>query len=240
MVLSPAAAGVIHALGADGLVVGKTRSIRLFPHATVVGTHIRPNPELVAACRPQLIVATSEKFFSRAMAERLGARFYLYDPRTLEEVLESIKELGRILDREREAEELVKRLKDKLGRVVPPRVKPRVVYEVMQRPYMVAGKRSIVADIVERAGGIYVVDAPKKLVRTSCERVRMLRPQIYIYQVGPMNRNPSPPSERPCFRGLKMEVVRVDELKFSRAGVESFDRVLELNRLFVRWAGGKR
>ena len=235
VVLSPAAADVLHALGADKLVVGKTRSVKLFPKAVFVGSHIRPNVEIVASLRPTLIVASSERFFSRELAKKLGARFYVYDPHTLEGILRHIESLGRMLGREKEAGLLVERLKNKLKRVRPLRVRPRVVYEVMQSPYLLAGHRNIVADIVERAGGIYIVRQDRKFVRLSCERARLLKPDIYIYQVGPMNRNPVDPLKRPCFKGMGFEVLRVDELSFARANTGSFDNVLYLNRIFLDW-----
>ncbi len=235
VVLSPAAADVLHALGADKLVVGKTRNVKLFPKAVFVGSHIRPNVEIVASLRPTLIVASSERFFSKELAERFGAKFYLYDPYTLEGILRHIESLGKLLKREKEARLLVERLKRKLKHIRPLRVRPRVVYEVMQNPYLLAGSRNIVADIVEKAGGVYLIRQNRKFVRLSCERARLLRPDIYIYQVGPMNRNPVYPLKRPCFKGMDFEVLKVDELSFARANTKSFDNVIYLNRIFLNW-----
>ena len=240
VVLSPAAADILHQLGADDLVVGKTRNIALFPKAVKVGTHVRPNVELVASLHPDLIIASSERFFSRKLADRVGAAFYLYNPYTLEGILKHIRELSRLLGREKKGLLLIKRLRSKLALVKRISKKPRVVYEVMQRPYLLAGTRNIVADIVERAGGIYLVRTRKKFVRFSCERVRILSPDIYIYQVGPMNPSPTPPEKRSCCLGISFKALKGNELEFARANTKSFDNVLFLNRFFEEWAGEER
>ncbi len=240
MVLSPAAADILEGLGAGGLVVGKTRNIRLFPGAVCVGSHIRPNLEIVASLRPDLIIASSERFFSRELAKKVGADFYVYDPRTLEGILGHIKRLGALLGRRKRAEALVSRLKALMEGVKPLRRRPRVLYEVMEMPYTLAGRGNIVVDIIERAGGVYPISSPRKFVRLSCERVRLLHPDVYIYQVGPMNKKPSPPDKRPCLSGLRMRVVRVSELSFARANTESFRNLLFLNRIFSEWAHEKR
>lgn len=237
VVLSPAAADILHHLKAVELVVGKTKNIELFPKAVKVGTHVRPNVELVASLHPDLIIAASERFFSRRLADKVGASFYLYNPTTLEGILLHIQKLAKILGKEEEGWRLVKHLKAKLDQVKFPQKRPRVVYEVSQRPYLLAGKKNIVVDVVERAGGFYLLRASRKFVRLSCERVRFLRPDFYIYQVGPMNPSPVSPDKRRCLKELNFKVLKVNELGFARANTKSFDNVLLLNKLFMEWAG---
>ena len=59
-------------------------------------------------------------------------------------------------------------------------------------------------------------------------------PEVYIIQKGPMNRNPSLPSERPHFHVLDAvkegRVLVVDEQAFSRPGPRSIEAVEELAR----------
>ena len=64
VVLAPAAADIIEKLDAAELVVGKTRSVEEFPQATQVGSHIRPNLEIVTSLQPDLLIISSNKFFS--------------------------------------------------------------------------------------------------------------------------------------------------------------------------------
>ena len=100
-------------------------------------------------------------------------------------------------------------------------------------PLLVAGSRHIVADIVNRAGGVLLPPDKRKLVRYNAEAILARQPDIYIYQVGPMNKNPQPPAERSCFSSLKAKFLQVDELQFSRPNTTSFDNVVKLNHYFA-------
>ena len=107
-----------------------------------------------------------------------------------------------------------------------------MIYEVSAWPLKVAGARSIVSDIIRAAGGRNLVPQDKKHVLLSPEMVLALQPDFYLYQVGPMNKNPVPPKKRPYFKGLKSLVIRVAEEEFARPGINSFSAAVKLNRIF--------
>ncbi len=232
VILAPAAVDIFEKLKADRLIVGVTKSVRTLPHVEKVGSHIKPNLELIASLSPDLIIISSNRFLAPIFARKLKADIFYYNPVTLDEVIIKIKELGKLIGKEREAQALVKELEDKLTHIRPLKKRPRVIYEVMERPLIFAGKGNIVADVVEKAGGVFVIDTPKKFVRLSCERILLLKPDIYIYQVGPMNKNPTPPYKRSYLKRLKIKFLKVNELDFSRANTKSFDNVLFLNKIF--------
>jgi len=232
VVLAPAAVDIFEKLDAADLIVGVTKNVKGLPHAKRVGSHIRPNLELIAALSPDLIVISSNRFFAPAFAKKLNADIFYYNPVTLEGIIAKIEELAGLIGREDKAYSLVRELKNKLSSVKPLKKSPRVVYEVMEHPLIFAGKKNIVADIIQKAGGTFLPDIPKKFVRFSYERILVLKPDIYIYQVGPMNKNPTPPLKRPYLKGLKAVFLRVNELDFSRPNTRSFDNVLFLNRVF--------
>jgi len=234
VILSPAAADIFQRLGASDVVVGVTRNVEVFPGARKVGSHIHPNMEIIASLHPDLVVISSNRFFSQEMARRVGARVFQYNPATCQEILDEILRLGSLLGKEGRARALVSELEAKLSMVKPLGHRPTVVYEVMAHPYMVAGKKNIVADIVEKAGGRYLIGIKRKLVPFSYEKVVALAPQVYIWQVGPMNRNPLPPKRRAYLKTLKAHFVRVKELAFARPNTHAFDNVLWLNRLFLK------
>ena len=234
VILSPAAADIFEKLGAESLVVGVTKSVEGFPKAKRVGSHIRPNLEIIASLKPDLIVLSSNRFFSKEMAKRVGGDIFYYNPATCQEILEKILQIGAMVGRNMRARQLATKLSFKLTKLKPLSHPPTVLYEVMSNPYMVAGKKSIVANMVELAGGRYLVNAPRKLVRFSYEKAVSLKPQVYLYQVGPMNKNPVPPQKRPYFKGLRSKFVKVDELSFARPNTKTFDNVLWLNSLFYK------
>ncbi len=232
VVLYAAASPIIKELGAGNRVVGITRTDHVFSDAVKVGSHLKPNIEMINALRPDLIVAGSKRAFPREMAERVRADVFYYDPRTLEEILRKVADLGRLLGNEEEAAALAGRLRRKLASVRPLPSRPTVVYEISAKSLRVAGARSIITSIIEAAGGENAVKVDKKHVLLSPERVLELNPDFYVYQVGPMNKNPEPPLKRPFFRSLRSKVVEVPEFEFARPGINAFDAVVDLNKIF--------
>ncbi|WP_457756386.1 ABC transporter substrate-binding protein [Thermodesulfatator indicus] len=232
VVLYPGASQIIKALGIEDEVVGVTRHDHFFPKATKVGSHLRPNLELIKALRLDVLIVGSKRAFPDELAGRFDAKVYRYDPRTLDEILKCIKDLGNILGREEKARQLIVKLSAKLTQVKPLPYQPKVIYEITSLPLKVAGQKSIVTDIIRAAGGINPVNVQKKHVLISPEKIIALSPDFYLYQEGPMNRNPVPPKERPYFKSLSAVVVKVPEIEFARPGLNSFDAVIKLNSLF--------
>ncbi len=232
VILAPAAADIIEKLGAAELVVGKTRNVEEFPQAQKIGSHIRPNLELITALDPDLLIISSNKFFSREMAAKIDARLFHYSPNRLEEILEQTIKLATLIDRDEQALLLVEQQRQKLRTMKRLHSSPRVMYEITEAPLTIAGTDNILADIIETAGGEIVSGGKRKLLRFNPEAVLALQPDIYIWQVGPMNQNPTPPAERGQYRLLKTDYLQVDQLQYSRANTKSFDNVLELNRYF--------
>jgi iron complex transport system substrate-binding protein len=232
VVLYPAVSPVLVELGASDKVVGTTRNDHVFKGVVKVGSHLRPNIELLNALSPDLIIAGSRRAFPEEMKERVRADIFYYDPATLDEILAKIERIGIMLKREDEAERLIAGLRKKLSGIKPLNSQPSVIYEVMAEPLKVAGKRSIVTSIVRTAGGRNLVSVNKKHVSVSAEKIIKLQPDFYIFQVGPMNKNPLPPEERPFYRSLRSRFIRVNELEFARPGINAFDAAVKLNRIF--------
>jgi len=233
VVLYAAASPVLKALGVSERIVGVTKTDHTFSGVTPVGSHLRPNIELLKALKPDLIVAGSKRAFPVEMAKRLNTEVFYFDPRTLNDILNRIESLGRMLGSQAKAEALISNLKAKLSDVKPLSRKPTVIYEISGRPLKVAGKESIITSIIEHAGGENLIKVRKKHVLISPEKVISLAPDFYIYQVGPMNKNPIKPDKRPYFGSLRSRVVRVDEYEIARPGINAFLAVVDLNRIFL-------
>ncbi|NOZ69448.1 MAG: ABC transporter substrate-binding protein [Deferribacteres bacterium] len=236
VVLYPAVSPILIEIGALDMIVGTTRSDHAVKNAVRVGSHLRPNIELLNALDPDLIIAGSQRAFPKEMKQRVKADIFYYNPVTLDEILVKIRKIGDMLERRDRAEKLILRLKKRLEDIRPLTTEPSVIYEVMAEPLRVAGEKSIVTSIVSAAGGRNLVKIDRKHAVISTEKVLQLRPDFYIYQVGPMNKNPVPPGERPFYKSLKAEFIKVDELEFARPGINAFDAAVRLNRIF-RGAG---
>jgi len=230
VILAPAAADIFYKLGAGDKVVGVTKNVTEFPEAVKVGTHIRPNAEIIRSLKPDLIISGSaDSYYADAVEAITGASVYKYDPLTLEEILVCVRDIGELTGRTEQAARLVGELKGKLMSVQPLPSVAKVIFEVSQLPYTAAGRGNIASSVIEAAGGKNIVDSDDKLVKLSLERVVASQPDVYIWQTGPMNRNPVPPAERPEFSKMRSKWIHADEKQFSRANTGSFDAVIELN-----------
>ena len=123
----------------------------------------------------------------------------------------------------------LQKIKHDLGNIA---VRPKVFFEVRYPNLLGAGRGSIVNDIIKRAGGINCIESHKKMVRIGMEALIKRDPGVYIIQRGPMNKNPSHPSERPHFHVLGAvrdgRMMMVDEQVFSRPGPRSVKAVEQL------------
>jgi iron complex transport system substrate-binding protein len=148
-------------------------------------------------------------------------------------ILQKITELGKILNRQSQASKINERLKAQLSMILPIEKKITVIYEVTENPLRAAGSESIESSIIEAAGGINLIKIEKKNATISIEQALQLNPDFYIYQVGPMNKNPQKPKERYQYKTLKSKFIKVDEFEFARPGINSFDAAVKLNKIFI-------
>lgn len=233
IVLNSAASPILKELGVADHISGTTHTDHVFQGVTRVGSHLRPNLELIKALRPDLMIVGSKKAFPEEMQERLKVEIFRYDPRNLEDILAVIARLGHLFGQEEKGLRLVASLRTKMALVRWPKKPVTMIYEISEKALKVAGRLNVVNDIIKTAGGINLIDIEKKHVLISPEKVLELEPDVYLFQEGPMNKNPEDPSARSYFKSLKSKVVKVDQLEFSRSGINAFDAVLKLNKLIL-------
>ena len=232
VLLNTAVGPILKEMGLDSSVVGITYNDETFSDKTKIGSHLSPNIELMKALRPDLIIAGSKRAFSDERGRRFRARIFRYDPRSLSDILNAIRELGNLLDKAERAENIIKKAQLKLSAIKKPEQSKTVVYEISQRPLKVAGQLNIIHSIITAAGGTNLVTSELKHVLISAESVLLANPDFYIFQNGPMNKNPSDPLQRNYFKTLKSRVVEVEQLAFTRPGLNAFEAVVKLNSLF--------
>jgi len=230
VVLAPAAADIVLQLRLEDQVVGKTRSVEEFPQALKVGSHIKPNVELIKGLEPDLLIISSNRFFSEQMAAAVGAKTFTYHPQTLEDILQQTAQLAQLTGRKAAGQTLVAQLRRKIDGLQPLATRPRVVYEISALPLSVAGQTSIITDIIRTAGGEPLDFGRGAIIKLNPEAMILRQPALYIYQIGPMNQNPTPPAQRGNYHLLKSQYLQVDQLQWSRANSQSFTRVLELHQ----------
>ena len=229
------------ALGAGDLLVARTAADGNLPELAAlpaIGTHMRPNAELVLAQRPDVVVQLEGRSEAQTQTENLrslGLNVLTFEVNSFERLFEVTQLLGQLVGREQAATALVNGWKGRLQALRSSsagKPGPRIFYEVRYPNLLAAGRGGISSEILALAGGENVVTDSKKLVRFSEEALIAANPDVYLIQQGPMNPAPTPLDERDHYKGLRVvregRVLVVDEDRFARPGPRALDAAEEL------------
>ncbi|MDY6821133.1 MAG: ABC transporter substrate-binding protein [Deferribacterota bacterium] len=233
VIIAPSAADIIYRLDASDMVVGKTKYIEKFKNAKLIGSHLKPNTELILDLNPTLIITMESNIFLDTIKSLAHSKFLVYDPRNTKEIVKKINQFGNLLDKKEEANNLLNKLEEQIKGVKKIKKKPTVLFEISSNPLLFAGRDSIIYDIITKAGGIYPIKDNKKIVKASIETIYKYHPDVYIYQIGPMNKNPIEPEKREYFKDFKdIYFLRVNQIDYLRANTKTFNNILSLNNYF--------
>jgi iron complex transport system substrate-binding protein len=198
-----------------------------------IGTHMRPDPERVLACRPDLVLQLAGRHEALQQSEslrRLGLVIAVFSLDGFEDLFRVTRHIGTLCGLDAAAKDLVAAWEHRLEALRSRRGNTPAVsvfYEVRYPNLLAAGTKGIVHEIIEAGGGRNVVETPRKLVRLGEEALIDMDPDVYILQKGPMNPDPVPLGLRPHFRGLAAvktgRVFEVEEAVFARPGPHSLD-----------------
>ena len=229
------------ALGAGDLLVARTAADGNLPELAAlpaIGTHMRPNAELVLAQRPDVVVQLEGRSEAQTQTENLrslGLNVLTFEVNSFERLFEVTQLLGQLVGREQAATALVNGWKGRLQALRSSsagKPSPRIFYEVRYPNLLAAGRGGISSEILALAGGENVVADSKKLVRFSEEALIAANPDVDLIQQGPMNPAPTPLDERDHYKGLRVvregRVLVVDEDRFARPGPRALDAAEEL------------
>lgn len=234
------------ALDAGDLLVARTVADTRLPqlaelaHLPVIGTHMRPNAELIVAQKPDLVLQLSGRKEAQLQTEalrKLGVNVLTFEINSFERMFDVLRKIGLLTGREQKALALIRGWRDRLAalRARSAGQKPvRVFYEVRYPNLLAVGKNSIVTEIITYAGGENVIQEEKKLARINEEALIQADPDVYLLQKGPMNPDPEPLERRPHYRDLRAaragRVLVVDEDRFARPGPRAVEAAEELER----------
>ena len=231
------------ALDARDLLVARTVADAHLPELAglpAIGTHMRPNAELIVAQKPDLVLQLAgrrEALLQTEALRKLGINVLTFEMDSFDKMFDVLEKLGRLTGREQKAAGLIRDWRARLAtlRARHAGEKPvRVFYEVRYPNLLAAGQGSIVKEIIAVAGGENVVADDKKLVRFNEEALILADPDAYLTQKGPMNPDPQPLSERAHYRDLRAvrtgRVLVVDEDRFARPGPRAVEAAEELER----------
>ena len=227
-------AEILAALGMEHTIAARTEADAALPGLAalpLVGTHMRPNPELTAALQPDLVLmlqGRGETLEQAGQLCRLGLRVAVFGMNDFEELFTVVRALGAFTGAEDKAALLEEQWRARLeavARRVEGRARPSIFFEARYPNLLAAGQISVVSEIIERAGGRNAVETKARFARLNEEELLRLDPDFYLVQRGPMNNASTAPAARAHYASLKAvregRVFEVEERLFSRPGPAS-------------------
>ena len=174
---------------------------------------ISAKPDLILI-RPMLLRAHKQLF---EKLKGFGIKIVSIQPRTVDEMYQYWRELGRLTCREKQAEEMIKQFKEHLKRIsseierIPYSKRKRVFFESIHKEFKTFSPTSISMFVLNSAGGVNIAKDARPVRNTNIaaygkERILAHAKEIdvYISQRGKMNRVTREEILRePGFRAIK-------------------------------------
>ncbi|MBS3920995.1 MAG: cobalamin-binding protein [Deltaproteobacteria bacterium] len=187
--LAPNITEILFSLGLDEEVVGVSIHCNYPEKAKSrvrVGSYISIDFERVISLKPDLIIATGAGN-PREMVERLerlGFPSFVIFPKRFEDVLQSIRHLGRVSAKEREALSIIEsmqRRKEKVAERTKTLYRPKVFLQIGESPIVTVGKGSFGDDLIRLAGGENVAGKDKEMYpRLGMEEILKRSPEVIL------------------------------------------------------------
>jgi iron complex transport system substrate-binding protein len=187
--LAPNITEILFSLGLDEEIVGVSIHCNYPEKAKTrvrVGSYISLDFERILSLKPDLVIATGAGN-TRDMVERLG-KFglptYVIFPKNFDGILESIIHLGKVVNREKGAMDIVQDMKRRRGKVIEltrglPH--PRVFLQIGEAPIVTVGKGSFADDLIRLAGGENIAGKEKKMYpRIGIEEILRRSPEAIL------------------------------------------------------------
>jgi iron complex transport system substrate-binding protein len=187
--LAPSITEALFALGLRDRIAGVTTFCNYPPEALQkekVGGYVTPSLEKIIALKPDLVIGPAEGELKPFVTElvRFGIPVYIVNPRSLADVLSSIRNIGEVTAVPAAAGEIVRAMKRKM-QIIQEKTKgldrPRVLHVLAHDPLISSGKDAFVSDLIRLAGGINIAEVARgKHPHLSMEEVVARDPQVIL------------------------------------------------------------
>ena len=182
--LAPSTTEILFALGLDEEIVGVS-SYCDYPQKVKskerVGQFSAVNLEKILSLRPTYIFCTGlEQVPIISELKRFKLKVYVADPSNVQELFGSIRDIGKITCRLKEAEALIEEMEQEISQItfkvksIPYSKRPKVFIEIWSGPLTTAGRGSFVDELLVLAGGVniaadtkrpYSIFSPEEVIR---------------------------------------------------------------------------
>lgn len=188
--LAPSITETLFALGLGENVVGDTDYCEYPPEAKLkphVGPILTPNLEKIITLKPDLVLGSPEanRRETADQLAKLGIPLYGVTAHSVDDMLRSIEDLGRVLGHEAASKKLAANLRQRIGAVekrVAPLRRPKVLFVVWYRPLTTAGPNTFISDVIQRAGGTSITEnLLGEWPRLSLEEALRRDPEVILF-----------------------------------------------------------
>lgn len=237
---------IIFAIDADDFLVGRT-SFCNYPAEVnkidVIGDMLHLNFEKIVDLKPDLIFMTVEgntkEIYDKLKG--LGIQIYVTNPRSLRDILKTIKNMGIILNRKEKADSLVNSIEESLIEESSKNFeRQKVIFVVSFSPLIVAGKNTFINEILEVVNLENI--APKSSISAypmiSREEVLNQNPDVIIlpssdYTIDNILRVYPEWASLNAIKNKK--IIYVDQDLFFRPGPRFIDAIKYLSNELSKW-----
>ena len=191
--LAPSVTDDVYALGAGEDVIAVSDYTTYPPDARKkpsIGLPLNPSMETIVSLHPDLVLGSGDSKYSDTLSrlERLGIPVFMVSPHGIEGIYKSIESLGRVLNREASAKDVVANLRRREA-AVRSRVAGKPVVNLLMPiwydPIMTIGKSAYITEMIAIAGGHSVTgDIAQEWPQVSLEAIIARAPEALLLERG--------------------------------------------------------
>ncbi len=188
--LSTANTEILFALGAGTSIIGVDACSKQDLKETIpgleevpeVGEYSKLDIEKIIALHPDLVLAVPYQKQAVERLEELGLPVVILEARSIEAVLDNIKLIGRVVDREEDTSILTSNIEQRLNSMaektdnLAEAEKPTVLY--LYEPLWVAGCNTMADDLIQKGGGVNVFSDLDECKEVDLEAIIVRDPQV--------------------------------------------------------------
>ena len=187
--MAPSITEIVFALDLSDRLVGVTQFSDYPPAASAlpkVGSYVHLDVERIVALRPDLCLAVKDgnPISVVSKLESVGIPVYAVDPRNLDAVMDTLLELGRLLDVNDRSKTIVAGMENRIGqvqqRVAGAAHRPAVFFQIGISPIVSVGTPTFIHELIVMAGGVNLTHGQTPYPRFSKEQVIGMRPEVMI------------------------------------------------------------
>jgi iron complex transport system substrate-binding protein len=210
--LSPHLTELLFAIGAGDVIAATVRGSD-YPAAAAslpqIGDAAGLDFERILAIRPDVVLAWSSgnRSVDVARARELGLRVLELEPRRLEDIPRHLRLLGRLADREAQAQAAAREFEQRIAALrarYAGRPDVSVLFEIWHQPLFTVNRDHIISRVLELCGGQNVFDAlPRLAQEVSIEQVLAADPQVIVVGSEAADAGPGNWSTFPWMRAVR-------------------------------------